>query len=111
MKRKWKDSRGETLVEMMASILIGTLSVALLFSTVSASVNISRRAKTADGVFGKSLNLAEKQMTDSEHPGEPGKKVTVEEKQAGSSSVVSGTAKEVIVNFYGGEGALSFALP
>lgn len=103
MKRKWKDSRGETLVEVLASILIGTLSAALLFSTVLASVNIGRTAKAADEVFGTSLKAAERQT---DVTGNNVIKIAVK----GPNDVTTGE-KEVIANFYGGKEAWSFALP
>ena len=34
MRKKLRDNRGETLVEVLASILIAALSVALLFSSI-----------------------------------------------------------------------------
>ena len=43
MKRKWNDAHGETLVEVLASVLICSLSVALLFSMVMASARLSVR--------------------------------------------------------------------
>ena len=48
MWRKWNDSRGETLVEVLASVLICFLSVVLVFSMVMASGNMDQRAEAAD---------------------------------------------------------------
>lgn len=106
MKRKWKDNKGETLVEVLASILIGALSVALLFSTVLASINIDRKAKAADEVFSESLIGAEEQTT---AVGVTDNKVKVEVKKT-DGSISPGTDKDVTVNFYGGKGAWSFVL-
>ncbi len=103
MKRKWKDSRGETLVEVLASILIGTLSAALLFGTVLASVNIGRTAKAADEAFGTSLKAAERQT---DVTGNDVIKIAVKRLGDGITD-----EKDVSGNFYGGKEAWSFALP
>lgn len=104
MRRKLSDVRGETLVEVLASILIGSLSVALLFSMVMASGNMDRGAKEADEAFMESLNAAEGRTSVPAVPA--GAKVTVGNKD---STVTSDTA-EPHVTFYGGEGAVSYAL-
>lgn len=107
MKGKWKNNRGETLVEVLASILIGSLSVALLFSMTMASANMDRSAKAADKVFNDSLNKAENQADASEADAAivpAGSKVTVK------NSSISGSDKELSVTFYGGRGALSYVL-
>ena len=51
MKRKLCGSRGETLVEAMASIVIGTLSVALLFGAIMASAQTGKSAQEMDGAY------------------------------------------------------------
>lgn len=103
MKRKWKDSRGETLVEVMASILIGALSSALLFGAVMASISIDRTARAADEIFSTSLKAAEKQT---DVTGNDVIKIAVK----GPGDVPTGE-KDVSGNFYGGKGAWSFVLP
>lgn len=57
--KKLRNNRGETLVEVLASILIASLSVALLFSCVAASSNMDRRAKELDADHYKYLSAAE----------------------------------------------------
>ena len=59
MKRKLRGSRGETLVEVMASIVIGTLSVALLFGAIMASAQIGKSAQETDGAYYQALSAAE----------------------------------------------------
>lgn len=59
--KKLRDSRGETLVEVLASILIASLSVALLFGCVMASSNMDRDAKKLDKEHYKALTAAEVQ--------------------------------------------------
>lgn len=105
MQRKWKDNRGETLVEVMASILVGTLSVALLFSAVMASAKMDRTAKEADAKFRESLNKAEKQETDATADiitSGANAQVTVKN---GSGSVPE---QKLTVKFYGDEQLLSY---
>lgn len=59
--KKLRDSRGETLVEVLASILIASLSVALLFGCVMASTNMDRDAKKLDKEHYEALTAAEMQ--------------------------------------------------
>ena len=104
MRNKWKDTRGETLVEVLASILIGALSVALLFSAVMASSNMDRTAEKTDDEFYASLNKAEGQTEPADSSVVPGgAQVTVKNKD------LTGDAK-LNVTFYGGEGAIAYAL-
>jgi competence protein ComGC len=63
MKKKLKDSRGETLVEMLASILIGTLAVSMLVSAIMVSVRINKQAQASDASFYEGLTAAELQET------------------------------------------------
>lgn len=103
MKRKLKSTQGETLVEVLAAILIGALSVALLFSAVMASVNMDRTARETDSKYKQVLDAAEGQTTEFVPlvPPAADRKVTVAN---GSSEA------KVDVTFYGGDGALSYAL-
>ena len=48
MSEKLRNSRGETLVEVLASVLICALSVMLLFGAVMASGRIDLQAQAAD---------------------------------------------------------------
>jgi len=102
---KLKSRRGETLIELLASILIASLSVALVFGAVTASAAMDRQAHELDGDYYKILSKAEGQ-TDAGKlaapPGAPALKVTVE--AAGEIPVTPD------VVFYGGEGAVSYAL-
>lgn len=105
VREKWRDQRGETLVEVVASVLIMTLSVLLLFSAVMVSVRINRSAKDSDEEFYSALNAAEGQSTPAPTSIVPtGSKVTVKQEQPASAAA----SVEVEVDFYGGEGALSY---
>ena len=92
MRKKLRDNRGETLVEVLASILIAALSV---FSSIRASANIDRSARASDETYYEALSQAEGRTGDSE-PLE----ITV--KNGGVQTVLS-------VVRYGGKGAYSYA--
>lgn len=98
--KKLRENRGETLVEVLASILIAALSVALLFGCVMASSSIDRDARDLDGKHYKALTEAEKQEL-------LPVSVQVEIKRV----VTDGghvEEKELSVNVYGGEGMYSY---
>lgn len=63
MGRKLNNTRGETLVEMLASILIAALSVAVLFTCCMASVEMGRETREADEKYYENLSAAEEQKT------------------------------------------------
>ena len=107
MREKWRDERGETLVEVTASILIMTLAVLMLFSAVMVSVRINRSARELDEAFYSVLNRAERQeASDVAAVGPAASRVTVQQ-----VSPVPGVPRDVTVKFYGGEGALSYSYP
>lgn len=59
VRAKLHNCKGETLVEVLASILIASLSVALLLGAVAASANINRQAEASDERFYEALTTAE----------------------------------------------------
>lgn len=89
---KLHDCCGETLVETLAAILIAALSVALLFTCVTAADRINRQAQDADKVYFNSLSEAEKQTTPASVPGTP--KVKVEE-------AVTHSTADIDIKLYG----------
>lgn len=96
IKRKLRGQRGETLVEVLASILIATLSVALLLGGVAVSVNINRQADAADEAFYENLTAAESRT------GTP---------KSGTIAIVEGGVSiSIPVWVYGGEKLWSYAL-
>lgn len=113
MKGKWNDNRGETLVEVLASVLICSLSVALLFSMVMASGNMDKSAKEADKIFNESLSAAEERTAVTDETG-----AVVPPPVSGAEVTVRNTADpdedfykaKPPVTFYGGRGAVSYAL-
>ncbi len=59
MKRKWKDTRGETVVEVLASVLICALSVALLAGGIMAGANMDTTTRGLDEAYYQYLSAAE----------------------------------------------------
>lgn len=108
MRKKWKNARGETLVEVLAAILIGTLAIALLFGATTVSANLNVIAKETDDEFYEYLKAAEEQTTPitdaSIVPADA--KITVQ----GKNSAGIDTSNEIDVNFYGGPGIYSYKL-
>lgn len=99
MGRKLRSRRGETLVEVMASIVIGALSVALLFGCVMASSRIDSAAAGMDRDYYAGLSAAEAQSAPV--AGAAGT-VTV------ANGEITGKDTTVNVNVYGGAGMYSY---
>ncbi len=95
LKTKLRSQRGETLVEVLASILIASLSVAMLIGGVAVSANLGRQADTTDKYFYQTLTAAEKRQT----PVTDGFAQLTE----------GGTSIEIPVQIYGDEGLYSYA--
>lgn len=95
MIHKLKSQRGETLVEIMASVLVAALSVALLFSCVMAASQINSTARESDEKYYATLTAAEKQET-----------------AAGGGTVKiagNGSTETLDISLYGGSGMYSYA--
>lgn len=105
MKSKLIDARGETLIEVLASVLIGALSIALLFGAVMASSRMDKTAHELDEVFYENLSGAERRTPADSALIPADTKVTV----TNTDPAIIAEA-EVEVAFYGGKGALSYAL-
>lgn len=102
LRAKLKSQRGETLVELLASILISTLSVGLLLGAVAVSANLNQQTEQADETFYDALTAAESRTTPAVSGVADAPRVTVAE--AGGASV----PLDIIV--YGGDGLWSYAL-
>ncbi len=63
LKAKLHSQRGETLVELLASILVATLSVGLLLGSITASSKIDAKGKSMDQTFYEALTKAESRTT------------------------------------------------
>lgn len=100
MKRKLKNNRGETVVEVLASVLIAVLSVALLFGAVMASGSMDRGAQKTDADFYAGLSEAQA------HKGTPAAVDKEVEISIGNPGSIA--SADVSVYFYGGGGVLSY---
>lgn len=96
--QKLRDSGGETLVEVMASIVIGALSVALLFSCVMASSRMDSAAADMDKEHYAGLSAAE---------GQTGPGVDTGSVVIGNDNI-AGADKSIDVTVYGGAGMYSY---
>ena len=98
MSEKLRNSRGETLVEVLASVLICALSVMLLLGAVSASTSIGLQAQAADEDYYTALSKAERQS-----------KVPGGSLETDIYSGLSGGSENGL-HFYGASRLLSYAL-
>lgn len=106
--KKLHSAHGETLVEVLAAVLICSLAVLLLVSYATAAARIDKNTEKGDEAYYTALNAAEAHAgvtaEGSEVPAAP-----VE----GTVSVSDGTmaAPPVSVLYYGGDGVYSYAIP
>lgn len=99
-REKILNSRGETLVETLAAILIAVLSVALLLGSVTASGQLARQADQSDTSFFETLTNAEDRGTPLTEGVASSPEVKIKE---------SGTEVTIPVQVYGGEDLYSYA--
>lgn len=93
MKRKLKESRGETVIEVLASVLVCALSVALLVSGIMAGASMDTTARGMDEDYYKYLSAAET-FDAAEMEGGAAKEATLR---------ITGTGtQDVSVELYGG---------
>lgn len=102
LKKKLRGQRGETLVEVLASVLIASLSVALLMGGVTVSVNLGRQADGADAAFYETLTKAEKRDDPVTAGIDPNPSLLVAE----DGTLLSDS---IPVQVYGGEGLYAYA--
>lgn len=95
-RRRLASDRGETLVEVLAAVLVASLSVALLMGGVNASVALGRQADRSDTEFYQILTRAEARTG----PGALGRVKVAQ----------GGTEVSIPVLRYGGEGLYAYAL-
>lgn len=109
MREKLQSARGETLVEVLAAILICALSVALLFGAVMASARMDRMAQEAGARYYQDLTRAERQRgaPDLFTPPEGGAPAVTVESSAAPAPVTLGQGDGL--RFYGTERLLSYA--
>lgn len=103
MRQKLRSQQGETLVEVLACILIAALSVSMLFGGVVASLHINEAADLRDADYYQIFTAAESQTTPLSNLA--GGSYTVKIENPGT-----GMEKPLDIHLYGGEGAVSYAL-
>lgn len=59
LKKKLRSSRGETLTEILAAILVCGFSIMLLVGMITTSMRINSSAREMDGVFYEALSDVE----------------------------------------------------
>lgn len=118
MSEKLRNSRGETLVEVLASVLICALSVMLLLGAVSASTSIGLQAQAADEDYYTALSKAERQSkvpggsleTDIYSGLSGGTAITILSKDGSTVTIPAAGGSENGLHFYGASRLLSYAL-
>lgn len=104
--KKLRNNRGETLVEVLASIVVAALSVTLLFGCIMAASAMDKDAQKRDEAHYNALSEADSQVTPTPEGGAtptsaptPTPYVTI----IGGSSEVTPP-----ITIYGGEGMYSY---
>lgn len=118
MREKLRTSRGETLVEVLASVLVCSLSIMLLLGAVTASTDIDLQAQNADGEYYAALTKAERQSKvklppDDESDISPdvvGAKVTVVNGDGKTAEIPAVEDDKDGLHFYGTDRLLSYAV-
>ena len=106
-----RNDQGETLIEVLASILIATLSVALLFTCVMASSRMEQDAESVDEKHYSALSEADAQITPTPDPSAvpPVRDGTVSIERIDSTGSVEATASPTpSIEVYGDEGMFSY---
>ena len=95
---KLRSKRGETLVEMLVSIVLLGLSISIMAVMLTTAYKMNRAAREADGQYYVALSSAERQSEDDKIG------------NGGKVSISYGTKKvEVSVDFYGGDSLRSYS--
>lgn len=114
MKKKLRNTQGETLVEVLASLLICALSVTLLFGSIMAASRITRTAQETDKRYYEELSKAEEQKA-GEHLTNPyginsSAPVPITVQNEDPNLLPPGNRKRVNIYFYGGDNLISYAM-
>lgn len=99
--KKLRNNRGETLIEVLASVLVAALSVALLFGCVMAASTIDGDAQKRDEAHYNALSAADAYTTAPDATPVPGN-VTI------TREGVPNVTPAIAIEIYGGEGMYSY---
>lgn len=97
MARKRDSERGETLVEVLASVLVCVLSVTLLFGAVTAAERMGESTDKADKDYYAALTAAETYTEPAEMP-----------KKEGTLTITGAGTANIGIDIYGGSGIYSY---
>lgn len=114
LTKKLHDARGETLVEVLAAVLICSLAVLLLVSYATAAARIDKRTQAGDVAYYAALNAAEAHDGVTEGGADPAGTPATGTPAPGRVTVTSSASVEradVDVEYYGGDGVYSYAAP
>ena len=116
LTRKLHDARGETLIEVLAAVLICSLAVLLLLSYAAAATRIDKSTQDNDAAYYAALNAAEAHTgVTAETRADPSDPPILGSPAPGRVTV-SATYPEVNsvpvdVEYFGGDGVFSYAAP
>lgn len=109
MKEKLKSERGESLVEILASVLIASLSVGLLVTMIMTSARMNDNAENSDREYYQSLSLAEAQLDPMVKDGAPvTTKVTIQRMSEGGQVGIPVEIDGAVC--FGGDGIYSYKI-
>ena len=102
--KRLRNSRGESLVEVLVSVLVGSLALLLLASLIAVSARITKRTEQNDAPYYAALNAAEGHIIFNEDG-----TTTAATGISGTVTVSGGTGPETFsVEYFGGEDIWSY---
>ena len=102
--KKLRNNRGETLVEVLAAVLIAALSVTLLFGSVAATFTMDKDAQELDEAHYNAFSEAEAYTTEPDVTPIPGTVTISRVNEYGTVSASTAPSIEI----YGGEDMYSY---
>lgn len=106
MRQMLHNNRGETLIEVLAAVLITALSVALLFTCIMASARMDDAAQELDAEHYNALSEAEVQTKDPTGTPLPDGTVTISREDSSGTTYSANPAPSIEI--YGGDGLYSY---
>lgn len=108
MLRKLRNETGETLVEVLAAILIGALAISLLFNTVRVVRRMDAISDELNAVFNTSLMAAETHSRVVDDEGNPVGSIPDDAKLTLYKADDDTDSMELGAEWHGGTGAWSY---
>lgn len=108
--KKIHNDRGETLVEVLASIVIGSLSIALMFGCIMVSANMDKDAKALDIKHYAGLTAADARLeTEDDDSDAAVYKPTFGNVTISREDLTEDLSMDLSIKIYGGEGMASYS--